>query len=1336
MFLRLCLFVSVLWVSPASAGPGFDRLNEAWRWTTFTAEDSLPAHHILAIVELPSGDTWVQTRNGLSWYDGYQWHLTGPESGLPDGSSGAVIAAHDSTLLVFTGRRVYRSSRHFFRELPFTGERPGPAITAAVPFPDGQVLLLNAGGTLFVLKDGTLTLLPFTRGQPGGRMTGIQRAQRGALVTCAAGLFLFDGHTWEPLIGAADSSFAVSGLSENARGDGAAWVTSPREHRGLWKWKTGRPAMHISEKPSSAPTAVLTTPEGDVLLVEETGGVRVSTPDRVDRLNPVPLSLVGSVFLQLRANGDLWAAGPTGLHLCRLSSRRWEYWNPSGTPQGTIVHEFLRHSTGSIWIATGNGLQVRRADGKMTEIAVANGVQLGSVTGLGEDHDGNVWVTSGRSFTGAFRWDGKSWKRFGAAEGLQELPYHRIARDRSGRLWFLGDSVVLFSRGRFVVWGSEHEPLRSGTYTMAEGRDGALWFGTNRGLSVFANGAWRNWSTREGLRGNRVFTLAVDRDNRVWFGDQVHGLGCLEGSRLRYFSSADGLASDLVWDIKTDARGGLWIATRGGLTLYSEDSWTSFDYSSGLTYTGLWPVLPLADRVLLGTSGNGTAVLLLPSDRVPLPRVIFKEPVIEPGRIHVSWRSVAWWGESPAAGLSVRYRIDDHPWSSWAPVRETVISRLSSGSHVFSIQVKDPFGRFDSRGHRFTFTIEPPVYLRPFFLLPVIVLALSTIGLVAVLIVRRRRYRYELRLGEETSHALLNSSTDPAYLFDVQGTLLARNQAAAALPGAATLGTSVFTYLPASLAVSRQAATTEVIRTGSPLRFEDTQDGKFYEHHLYPVSDPSGRITRLALSSRDVTDRRQLEETLRSTVEFLRQILESSTTVAIISVNQVGRILYWNTGAEHILGFTSDEMVGHRTFVSLLPPGAAVEQTALLALSQGVVAGHQSGSRVFPVIRKDGLPRLLRIALSPQAGKQEDVLGILMIAEDITDQETAKQEAEQSERKLRLLAFTLNCARDAFVITDLESMILFVNQATVEMYGFAEEELIGKNVRLLRPADFSSDLTEQIRAGTRTGGWSGEVQNVRKNGESFPIELWTSTVRNDQGEPVALVGVAREITRRKLVEARLRTSLREKEVLLKEIHHRVKNNLQVISSLLSLQASKLSGDDMVNILKESQTRVKSMALVHEELYQSDDFSRIDFADYAHRLTTSLFHTYRPEVTPIALAVDVEEIFLTVDTAIPCGLIINELVSNALKYAFRGRERGRVDIRLVREGGEYRLTIADDGIGLPGNIDPETTETLGLQLVSTLTRQLGGTLAVRRGGGTQFTVAFVEQERAETDRADS
>jgi two-component sensor histidine kinase len=168
--------------------------------------------------------------------------------------------------------------------------------------------------------------------------------------------------------------------------------------------------------------------------------------------------------------------------------------------------------------------------------------------------------------------------------------------------------------------------------------------------------------------------------------------------------------------------------------------------------------------------------------------------------------------------------------------------------------------------------------------------------------------------------------------------------------------------------------------------------------------------------------------------------------------------------------------------------------------------------------------------------------------------------------------------------------------------------------------------------------------------------------------------------------------------------------------------------EIQSLLRESQTRVKSMALVHEELYQSEDFSRVDFADYIRRLTTNLFHTYQTGPVPISLLVDVQELFLTVDTAIPCGLIINELVSNALKHAFRGREGGTVTIQLQSDGVLYLLRVSDDGIGLPPEIDPATTESLGLQLVSTLSHQLGGTLAVIRDRGTRFEIQFVEQQQ--------
>jgi PAS domain S-box-containing protein len=591
---------------------------------------------------------------------------------------------------------------------------------------------------------------------------------------------------------------------------------------------------------------------------------------------------------------------------------------------------------------------------------------------------------------------------------------------------------------------------------------------------------------------------------------------------------------------------------------------------------------------------------------------------------------------------------------------------------------------------------------------------------------RRSRLKHELRLSEETSRALLNVSTDPSFLLDPDGNVLAMNQAARRVPDSPATGVSFFSIIPPALAASRRSAIEQVIQSGQPLRLEDQFEGKHYEHSLYPVPDPRGAITRLTFSTRDVTERHGLEATLRSTVQFLRQILESSTTVAIISTDRQGMFLFWNTGAGKLLGFGVDETVGRMSLENLLPPEDSASQETLMKIMTRVLGGQETVVQVIPVVHKDGRRRTLTVTFSPQHDNAGIVQGMLLIGEDITEREVARRETEQAERQLRLLAFTLNCAKDAFVITDLDNRILYVNQAFLDTYGYTEDELIGRDVMMVRSPKTPADLSEQIRLGTRGAGWSGEVPNRRKNAEEFPVELWTSTVRNDQGEPVALVGVAREITERKAAENQIKASLHEKEVLLKEIHHRVKNNLQVISSLLSLQSAKTPNAEIQAILKESQTRVKSMALVHEELYQSEDFSRVDFADYIRRLTSNLFHAYQTGPMPISLVVDVEDVYLTVDAAIPCGLIINELVSNALKHAFYGREGGVITIRLQRNGPMFSLTVSDNGTGLPLSVDPATAETLGLQLVSTLTRQLGGVLAVYREEGTRFEVKFVDQ----------
>lgn len=213
-------------------------------------------------------------------------------------------------------------------------------------------------------------------------------------------------------------------------------------------------------------------------------------------------------------------------------------------------------------------------------------------------------------------------------------------------------------------------------------------------------------------------------------------------------------------------------------------------------------------------------------------------------------------------------------------------------------------------------------------------------------------------------------------------------------------------------------------------------------------------------------------------------------------------------------------------------------------------------------------------------------------------------------------------------------------------------------------------------------------------------------------------------TERKKAQEQILESLREKEVLLKEIHHRVKNNLQVIVSLLNLQSGYIKDRQALDMFKECQNRVKSMAIIHEVLYQSKDLARVNFREYVRSLAANLFRAFGVNKANVGLDLRVESVALEIDTAIPCGLIINELVSNALKYAFPDGRHGTVTVDIHADpDGQLILAVADDGVGLPPAIDFRNTQSLGLQLVNMLTDQLAGRIELDNSRGTQFAIAF-------------
>jgi two-component sensor histidine kinase len=223
-----------------------------------------------------------------------------------------------------------------------------------------------------------------------------------------------------------------------------------------------------------------------------------------------------------------------------------------------------------------------------------------------------------------------------------------------------------------------------------------------------------------------------------------------------------------------------------------------------------------------------------------------------------------------------------------------------------------------------------------------------------------------------------------------------------------------------------------------------------------------------------------------------------------------------------------------------------------------------------------------------------------------------------------------------------------------------------------------------------------------------------------------------QIQERLKAEEQLRESLAEKEILLKEVHHRVKNNFQIVSSLLHLQASYIPNEGTKEILRESENRIRSMALIHEKLYQAENFSRIDFSDYVEAMTKQLFGAYEDLHGRTAISCVVEPLALSLDVAVPLGLVLNELITNALKYAFPDARPGKVCVRLrpSERVGFYALEVSDNGIGIPESVSLRDGETLGLQLVSLLTDQIGGSVELDRSAGTRFTITFAQDGRGQ------
>ena len=504
--------------------------------------------------------------------------------------------------------------------------------------------------------------------------------------------------------------------------------------------------------------------------------------------------------------------------------------------------------------------------------------------------------------------------------------------------------------------------------------------------------------------------------------------------------------------------------------------------------------------------------------------------------------------------------------------------------------------------------------------------------------------------------------------------------------------------------------------------------------------------------ARDITDRILMQESLQGSEDLFRSVVDNSYE-GILIVDDAFKIIYCNDELCRILGYSREEIVDQdfRNFLADESRATVVDHYIRRQKGEWIPSQYE-----FSIVRKNGEKRTVEIrsaVIKDSSRKIKTLAQILDITEQkrgekikdsiykISEAAHSAQNLEELFRSIHNIIGELMPAKNFYIaLYDYDREILSFPYFADEYDETPAPKRLGKGLTeyvlrtgepLLASPDVFKELVKKGEAeliGAPSIDWLGvPLKRDNKTFGVLVVQSYTEGVRfgeEDKGILKFVSGQAAMAIRRKHAEEQLKQSLRDKGVLLQEVHHRVKNNMQIISSLLNLQASQVKDKDFLKMVKDSQSRIRSIALIHEKLYKSQNFSNINFSDYVQSLVIHLFQFNQIDSNLIQLKMDLEEVFLDIQTAIPCGLILNELVTNSMKHAFPEGRRGEITVGLhPLEEHSFQIVVRDNGVGIPKNQDIEHTTTLGLQIVTMLVKQIEGSMEVQREDGTTVKIVF-------------
>jgi PAS domain S-box-containing protein len=1046
----------------------------------------------------------------------------------------------------------------------------------------------------------------------------------------------------------------------------------------------------------------------------------------------------------------------------------------------------MESSDGALWVGTGAGLVRMKSDEPPTHFhhdpADASTICRGGVRAILEDSKRRLWV--GTELGGLCRYDGEAgtFSRFDRSSGAIGDNYVRKIIEVDGSLWIatFNGGVYVFDpetgRSEHVESGPAADQLASSRVrSLLKDRRGDIWVGTDAGLHLWhpETGHFTRYAHDptdvHSLGNNLVFELFEDGGGVIWVGtyNGVSKWNASIGTFPHFRRGNDGaidLASDSVTSFaETDSA--IWIGTLGGLSKWSKltgEYELSMQSIDGLSDDTVMSLASHGNEIWAGTISSGVNVIR--GDRVvehhshdPLDTNSVSANAIT--SIMVDQRGDTWLSTYGGGvnrylgeGRFQRFPADQSPEKQFASLRAIDIAQAPDGRLWIAtdgggVVVLDPdSGATEIIRH-----------------VPGDPASLSGDNVITVAFARGTMWvgardsglnRYAPESGGFIHYSKADGlASDAVYgiLEDADGRLWISGGQGLSMLNA---DTDEFTSYDTTHGLQSND-----FSSGSSLKLADGSL-LFGGDNGFNAFDPNQISRNTYVPPIVITEFTKFNEPFS-----LPTPIHNSRDLAL---NYDDFVIGFEFAA---MDYTAPEKNRYQYMLSgfdrdWVDAKSGTNQVTYTNLDSGSYTFRIRGSNNDGVWNEEGASVNLVVKPPPWETWWAYLvylglgIGVLYQAQKANERRLRREAEKRYSERLQLYIESLEEATDCVLIADANKNLMYANNATTSILGCRPTDAVGGPIFTLLfndPVD-----AERARHGLKMEGrWHGEVPMTHGT-QTITTEVTIAAVRDESENETAYVAIARDITDRKRTQAELENhrrnleflvaertkalereiaenkafqkelanSLEEKELLLKEVHHRVKNNMQVISSLLNIQSETIGNEEYANLLGESQQRIKSMSLIHENLYQSDNLLEIDFEDYIRMLANSLCRFYTIPGVSVNMDIHVEDVNLDIETAVPCGLIINELISNSLKHAFIDRE-GTATISVVfrHSGCQYVLQISDDGIGLPDDFDPSKSSSMGMEIISILTQQLDGCLHIDGNDGAAFEIAFPRKEKS-------